>query len=85
LPTNHYNGITEGVVCLKLAEIKASKDEQLIGALYWIAVKATKEANGARGLTKQTEKTEERILNEIQQRFNLDEGEFRKIMDKARR
>jgi hypothetical protein len=58
---------------MKQSEVKEMNNEKLIAALYWVAVRATNEANSHRGLTKQTSKEEEWIVTEVVKRFDLDE------------
>jgi hypothetical protein len=57
---------------MNLTEIKQMNNEKLMSAFYWIAVKATNEANSRGGYTKKTAKQEEWIIKEVCDRFNLD-------------
>jgi hypothetical protein len=52
-------------------EIQELSGEKLLNAFYWLAVRTTHEVNSKRGLTKQTIKEEDLILNEFASRFGL--------------
>jgi hypothetical protein len=64
------------------SEIKELNNESLLSEFYWNAVRVTKEANSARGVTNKAQKEEEWIRDEIIKRFELDEESFREMVDK---
>jgi hypothetical protein len=59
-------------------EIKALDNNKLLIEFYWIAVKTTNEVNSRRGLTKKTALKEERLLEELAERFGLDIAQLKK-------
>jgi hypothetical protein len=67
---------------MNLKEIKQLDNVKLVSAFYWIAVKTTNEVNSRRGLTKQTDKQEEWLIQEMSSRFELPYSELKKELDK---
>jgi hypothetical protein len=67
---------------MKKAEIEVFTNESLIVALLWNQIIATKQANTPRGITKQTEKEERWLLDELAERFDLDIVELHKQLYK---
>jgi hypothetical protein len=56
---------------LNKKEIQELSPEKLLNAFYWLAVRTTHEVNSKRGLTKQTVKDEDLILNELASKFGI--------------
>lgn len=62
-------------------ELTEKSDENLISALYWVAVRTTHEVNSKRGLTKGTAKDEQAVLEAVATRFNLDLEKLKELID----
>ena len=56
---------------MRLKDIQARTDAELLASLYWISARGTKEINSPRGLTQQTYQEEKWIIQEIEKRFNV--------------
>ena len=57
---------------MRLKDIQAQSDAELLASFYWISSRSTKETNSRRGLTQQTIQEERWIIQEIEKRFNLE-------------
>jgi hypothetical protein len=57
---------------MRLKEVQALDNASLLGAFYWVGIRATKETNSPRGLTKKTAQEELWIIKEIETRFNVE-------------
>lgn len=53
-------------------DLDNKNNEELISALYWVAVHVTNEVNSKRGLTKGTQKDEALVLQTVAKRFDMD-------------
>ena len=56
---------------MRLKDIQARTDAELLASLYWISARGTKEINSPRGLTQQTHQEEKWIIQEIEKRFDV--------------
>ena len=67
---------------MKKSEIVALSNEKLVTELLWNTIRGTKEVNSMRGLTKQTYKESQWLLEETSKRFDLNLEEIQEEMSK---
>ncbi len=67
---------------MNLKEIKALSDVKLLSSFYWIGVRTTKEVNSKRGLTNQTSKEEQWLIEVVANRFGVTAEALREEMNK---